>query len=165
MSEFITQIFKFYVGRLRPNFYALCGFDTTTLRCTADEDNILESHLSFPSGHTSMSFCGMGVLVWILLGRAESASRNSAGTSKLLFSYRKLNFVFAFLPWLYAGFVGTSRIVDNWHHPSDVIAGGLIGIFSSTISYHLWYPPIFSKTAGIPISICREKKKDLPVSK
>ena len=50
----------------------------------------------------------------------------------------KLGIVTAFLPWIYASFVACSRLVDNWHHPSDIVAGSLIGIFCSTLAYHLW---------------------------
>ena len=34
LSELVTQTAKFYVGRLRPNFYAMCGFSEETLECT-----------------------------------------------------------------------------------------------------------------------------------
>jgi len=38
MSEFVTRTAKFYVGRLRPNFYAMCGFDAPSLSCTAGSE-------------------------------------------------------------------------------------------------------------------------------
>jgi len=139
-SEFTTQVIKSYVGRLRPNFYHLCEFDITKLQCTATQDIINEARSSFPSGHSSLSFSGMGCLVWLLLGRSQKSNN-------------KTQIVMAFLPWTYACFVACSRIVDKWHHPSDVLAGSLIGIFASTLSYHLWYPNLYSQHAGTPVSL------------
>jgi len=57
------------------------------------------------------------------------------------------------LPWGWALFVGASRIVDQWHHPSDVLAGLLLGGLTSTVAYHAWYPPAWSPDAGVPWSL------------
>jgi hypothetical protein len=46
--------------------------------------------------------------------------------------------------------VAASRLVDHWHHPSDVLAGLGLGFVASTIAYHHWYPPVWSPYAGIP---------------
>mmetsp|Transcript_11437 Transcript_11437/g.14332 ORF Transcript_11437/g.14332 Transcript_11437/m.14332 type:complete len:292 (+) Transcript_11437:84-959(+) len=76
MSEFTTQILKLYVGRLRPNFYALCGFDVQLLSCTNPEKMVMEGRWSFPSGHSSLSFAGMTVLTLFLLGRVGIGGSN-----------------------------------------------------------------------------------------
>ena len=34
---------KLWVQRLRPNFYALCGFDYSTLKCMADLERVREA--------------------------------------------------------------------------------------------------------------------------
>lgn len=142
MSEFITQLIKAYVGRLRPNFYNLCEFDTQLLQCTADAHHIKEACSSFPSGHSSLSFSGMGVLVFFFLGRQRICD---GGKSVLP--------LICFLPWAYSSFVASSRLVDNWHHPSDILAGTMLGIFCSTVSYHLWYPSVLSPNSSMPLSI------------
>jgi len=163
MVQFSSSIVKMYVGRLRPNFYGLCDFNTTTLKCTADESHILEARSSFPSGHSSLSFGGMGCLVWFFLGRSgigKVSSKCNYGEEKgakrpfyeRTWTDNKLGIIATFLPWMYASFVACSRLVDNWHHPSDILAGSLIGIFCSTLAYHLWYPHVFSPNAGIPLS-------------
>jgi len=163
MTQFYTNMIKYYVGRLRPNFYALCQFNITTLECAADQSHIFEARSSFPSGHSSLSFCGMGCLVWFFLGRSgigKVSNKCSYGEEKgakrpfyeRQWTDNKFGIVAAFLPWMYASFVASSRLVDNWHHPSDILAGTLIGIFCSTLSYHLWYPNIFSPNAGLPLS-------------
>jgi len=163
ISEFTTQILKMYVGRLRPNFYALCSFDVVALQCTADIGHQYEARQSFPSGHSSLSFCGMGVLMWFLLGywiricsnggNNSNGSRDdvSRGRSALNHSHAKKGVFVALSPLAYSTFVAISRIVDNWHFPSDVLAGTIIGFSCATISYHLWFHPVFSDKVGCPI--------------
>lgn len=163
MSEFITCLIKYYVGRLRPNFYQLCGFDTATLTCTKSMEFITEARQSFPSGHSSLSTSGMGILAYFLLGRVGIASataafsgaggiHNKKTTSNNLLM-RKVYVFLALSPLAYSTFCASSRLVDNWHHPSDVVAGICIGLFCSTVNYHLWYPSVISsKFAGIPLS-------------
>lgn len=154
ISEFLTQVVKFYVGRLRPNFYALCGFDTATLSCMNSIEMETEGRSSFPSGHSSMSTSAMGVLAFFFLGRVGVAMTTTCNSGNQEMNARKkLYAFFALSPLLYSTFCGASRLVDNWHHPSDVVAGICLGLFCSTVGYHLFYPPVVSaKHAGIPLS-------------
>ena len=154
MSEFTTQMAKMYVGRLRPNFYALCEFDIQKLECTASEEHIMESRSSFPSGHSSLSFTGMGVLVWFLLGRSSTGFGPFGERKRRLrkFGNPKVSAVLALLPLCWATFVACSRLVDNWHHPSDIVAGTCIGVFFPSLVYHLYYPSFISNEAGLPLS-------------
>jgi membrane-associated phospholipid phosphatase len=46
-------------------------------------------------------------------------------------------------PYSWCIFVGVSRLADNWHHPSDVLAGLILGWTSATVAYHLWFPPVW----------------------
>ncbi|KAL7544071.1 hypothetical protein ACHAXR_013575 [Thalassiosira sp. AJA248-18] len=135
ISEVVTQTFKFYVGRLRPNFYAMCGFDKDTLQCTNGEEMEMEARMSFPSGHSSLSFCGLLCVVLFLLGRLgfgrNIGSMIASGRGKILIAV-------SFTPLLLCFWCATSRLVDNWHHPSDIIAGSILGSVSACISYHMW---------------------------
>lgn len=124
-SEGSTQLLKQWVLRRRPNFYQLCAFNMTTHHCEAEYHEVLEAQMSFPSGHSSLSWCGMIVLVWFLLRR-----RPSRGGKIHIF-------VCAVLPLAFATFVASSRIVDHWHHVSDVLTGVLIGCLSGTIGFHV----------------------------
>ena len=54
--------------------------------------------------------------------------------------------------------VASSRIVDNWHHPSDVVAGTMLGVAGAAIAYHLFYNPVSSSRAGIPLSSSSARK-------
>ena len=134
-SELFTNIFKFYVGRLRPNFYAMCGFDKETLQCANDVEMQMEARMSFPSGHSSRSFCGLLCVVLILLGRVGIArnigSIRASARGKLLL-------LLSFTPLLLAFWCATSRLVDNWHHSSDIIAGTVLGSVCALIGYHIW---------------------------
>jgi len=143
MSEFITGLIKAYVGRLRPNFYNLCKFDIELLQCTADPWVIKTAYSSFPSNHSSLAFTGMGVLVFFFLGRQRIYDAGGRSVLPLI----------CFLPWAYSSFVASSRLVDNWHHPSDILAGTLLGIFCSTVSYHLWYPSVLSPNSSVPLTV------------
>jgi membrane-associated phospholipid phosphatase len=168
LSESVTCTLKLYVSRHRPNFYHLCGFNPQTLQCEAELSKVHEASLSFPSGHSSLSFCGMTFLVYFALGRLAllTASNSSwtilGGRTILLYPYKSLLGVLCVLvPWSYCFFVAASRIVDYWHHPSDVVAGSLIGIAAATIGYHAFYPASHFGVgttatgikAGVPLSL------------
>ena len=156
ISELVTQTFKFYVGRLRPNFYAMCGFNSETLSCTASEEMQMEARMSFPSGHSSISFCGLICVVLFLLGRVGLGRPNIG--SRIASLRGKISIVMSFTPLLIAFWCATSRLVDNWHHPSDIIAGSILGTVCGVISYHIWYPHILSTHAGIPLSVIRAEE-------
>jgi membrane-associated phospholipid phosphatase len=106
-----TQLLKFYVRRPRPNYYALCGFTSANRKCASTEAN-----LSFPSGHSSLACNGMMYLVWFGVGQLRQCSRLSLGQKRIS------GLVLAIVPLSTAAWVGASRLVDKWHHPSDVVA-------------------------------------------
>ena len=151
IEQLTSQTLKMYVGRLRPNFYALCGFDTKLFKCTADLAHQTEARLSFPSGHSSLSFCSMGILMWFGLGcwiricnTGGDGSSYREGTAlghTMRQKFGRIGVLVALSPLLFSTFVAASRLADNWHHPSDIIAGTIIGFSCSTISYHLWWVP------------------------
>eukprot|EP00581_Thalassiosira_minuscula_P016406 CAMPEP_0183715112 /NCGR_PEP_ID=MMETSP0737-20130205/9468_1 /TAXON_ID=385413 /ORGANISM="Thalassiosira miniscula, Strain CCMP1093" /LENGTH=348 /DNA_ID=CAMNT_0025944185 /DNA_START=49 /DNA_END=1095 /DNA_ORIENTATION=+ len=151
ISELVTQTFKFYVGRLRPNFYDLCGFDKHTLECTNGDEMEMEARMSFPSGHSSLSFSGLVCVVLFLLGRVKSNKATLKG---------KILTVLSYTPVLLAMWCATSRLVDNWHHPSDILAGSILGTISAYISYHIWFPRLSSTYAGIPLSVLQQMEND-----
>ncbi|KAK2974860.1 hypothetical protein RJ640_021928 [Escallonia rubra] len=121
----LTDAIKDAVGRPRPDFFWRCFpngkgvFDpvTTNVMCTGLKSVIKEGHKSFPSGHTSWSFAGLGFLAWYLAGKIRVFDRRG--------HVAKLCYVL--LPLLVAALVGVSRIDDYWHHWQDVFAGGLLG--------------------------------------
>ena len=71
-----------------------------------------------------------------------------------------LYFLTAAIPWGWALFVGASRLVDKWHHPSDVVAGLCLGFATVTMMYHVWYPTCTSLFAGVPRMLLHELSGD-----
>ncbi|XP_057848962.2 lipid phosphate phosphatase 2 [Cryptomeria japonica] len=134
----ITDSIKDGVGRPRPDFYWRCFPDgnatydpiTTDVICHGDPAVIKEGHKSFPSGHTSWSFAGLGFLSWYLAGKINLFDRKGHASKLCII----------FLPLLAAALVGVSRVDDYWHHWQDVFAGGLIGMVIATLCYRQFFP-------------------------
>jgi membrane-associated phospholipid phosphatase len=153
LSEGATILLKFYVQRRRPNFYALCGWSSELLKCTASTQKIREASFSFPSGHSSLSSCAMVYLAWFCLSKVVAAR-----------GPRWLALVSCVLPVSWAFLVGASRLADHWHHPSDVIAGLVLGSVCATVAFHTWYPPVWSapQLVGLPWSLHNTDIAKLP---
>ncbi|KAK9721777.1 hypothetical protein K7432_003176 [Basidiobolus ranarum] len=147
LSFLITGILKSSVGRHRPDFIDRCRpqFEngvppidpplrlSSTKICTQADQYIFNDGLkSFPSGHTTMAFSGLGFFSFYLAGKLH------------LFDERGHTYkCFLILaPLLGASLVGISRITDYRHHWSDVVAGGLIGFTAAYFSYHQYYPSL-----------------------
>ncbi|KAJ7975167.1 lipid phosphate phosphatase 2 [Quillaja saponaria] len=134
----ITDAIKDAVGRPRPNFFWRCFPDgveifdkiTKDVVCHGDKKVVKEGYKSFPSGHTSWSFAGLGFLAWYLSGKIRVFDQRG--------HVAKLCIVL--LPLLTAALVGVSRVDDYWHHWTDVFAGGLIGVTVSSICYLQLFP-------------------------
>ncbi|CAL1389542.1 unnamed protein product [Linum trigynum] len=135
----ITDAIKDAVGRPRPDFFWRCfpdgkgKFDpiTTDVMCTGVKSVIKEGHKSFPSGHTSWSFAGLGFLALYLSGKVRVFDQKG--------HVAKLCIIF--FPLLFAALVGISRVDDYWHHWQDVFAGGLIGLVVASFCYLQFFPP------------------------
>ncbi|CAH8381728.1 unnamed protein product [Eruca vesicaria subsp. sativa] len=133
----ITDSIKLATGRPRPNFYWRCFPDGKEVfdalggvLCHGEPEEVKEGHKSFPSGHTSWSFAGLGFLSLYLSGKLKAFNREG--------HVAKLCIVF--VPLLAACLVGISRVDDYWHHWQDVFAGGLIGLFVAGFCYRQFYP-------------------------
>ncbi|XVF20721.1 hypothetical protein REPUB_Repub12eG0027600 [Reevesia pubescens] len=130
VTAVITDSIKNAVGRPRPDFFWRCfpdgkdAYDNWgNVLCHGDKSVIKEGHKSFPSGHTSWSFAGLGFLSLYLSGKIK-AFDHRGHVAKLCI---------IFLPLLAASLVGISRVDDYWHHWQDVFAGGLLGLVVATI--------------------------------
>ncbi|XP_022878913.1 lipid phosphate phosphatase 2-like isoform X1 [Olea europaea var. sylvestris] len=146
----ITDAIKDAVGRPRPDFFWRCFPDgkgvfhavTRNVHCTGLKSVIKEGHKSFPSGHTSWSFAGLGFLAWYLSGKIRVFDRRGH-VSKLCIM---------FLPLLVAALVGVSRVDDYWHHWQDVFAGGLLGMTVASFCYLQFFPPPYDVDGWAPHS-------------
>nr|GLL35348.1 lipid phosphate phosphatase 2 [Ipomoea trifida]GMD33956.1 probable lipid phosphate phosphatase 4 [Ipomoea batatas] len=138
IAAVITDSIKAAVGRPRPNFFWRCfpdgieAYDPVSgdVECTGLHKFIKEGYKSFPSGHTSLSFAGLGFLAWYLSGKIKAFDR-SGHSAKLCI---------VLLPYLVAALVGVSRVDDYWHHWTDVFAGAVIGSVVSSLCYLQFFP-------------------------
>ncbi|KAJ7975773.1 lipid phosphate phosphatase 2-like [Quillaja saponaria] len=140
------------VGRPRPDFFWRCFPDGKdfydklgNVVCHGDKNVIKEGHKSFPSGHTSWSFAGLGFLSLYLSGKIKVFDRGG--------HVAKLCIVI--LPLLFASLVGISRVDDYWHHWQDVFAGGLLGLTVATFCYLQFFPPPYHNEGWGPYAYFR----------
>lgn len=148
----ITDAIKDAVGRPRPDFFWRCFPDGKDrydqwgdVICHGDSKVIREGHKSFPSGHTSWSFAGLGFLSLYLAGKIK-AFDGKGHVAKLCI---------VVLPLLFAALVGISRVDDYWHHWQDVFAGGLIGLTVATLCYLQFFAPPYHPEGWGPYAFFR----------
>lgn len=147
----ITQIVKVTVGRPRPDVISRCqpipgsvdpvyGLSTVNI-CTQTVKYILDDGWrSFPSGHSSSSFAGLGFLTFYLAGKLHVFDkRGYAGKIWLVL-----------VPMSGAAFVAISRTMDYRHHWQDVVAGSALGLALSYFSYRQYYPGLGEADAHLP---------------
>ncbi|KAG9350559.1 hypothetical protein JZ751_024448 [Albula glossodonta] len=120
VSQSLTDLAKFTIGRPRPNFMAVCKPNVCKgymlqINCTGDVRAVKEARLSFYSGHSSF---GMYCMLFLAL---YVQARLVAKWARLLRPTIQF-FLVAF-----AVYVGYTRVSDYKHHWSDVLVGLLQG--------------------------------------
>ncbi|KAI6118461.1 phosphatidic acid phosphatase type 2/haloperoxidase [Pisolithus sp. B1] len=176
----ITQIVKVTVGRPRPDVLSRCqpvpgsvdpvyGLSTVNI-CTQTVQYILDDGWrSFPSGHSSSSFSGLGFLTFYLAGKLHVFDkRGYAGKIWLVLA-----------PMSGAAFVAISRtmdyrrtcrgaplsrrthlkayVLDHWQ---DVVAGSALGLVLSYFSYRQYYPGLGEADSHLPHMTRLEEPQD-----
>ncbi|CAI7865281.1 unnamed protein product, partial [Closterium sp. NIES-54] len=129
----LTNALKVSIGRPRPHFFIVCfpsgvpvyGSDGNA-QCNGSSSSVMESRVSFPSGHTSMSFSGLTYAALFLAAKLQAFSARGRGQLWRL--------VPSACCLAGAASVGITRIDDYWHFPFDVFMGGLIGAASVAIT-------------------------------
>lgn len=134
--QFLTNLGKYTIGRLRPHYIDVCKpmFTTTNLTridckikeyftyevdyiCTnVNTQRFHDAHLSFPSGHASTSVYTMIFLIFYL---------------KYTWNCRRMGLFTPFMQIVFfsvAFFTCLSRVVDHKHHFTDVLAGTVLGL-------------------------------------
>ncbi|KAJ3724469.1 PAP2-domain-containing protein [Lentinula raphanica] len=153
MAGVITQFTKITVGRPRPDLLDRCqprsgstdptfGLSTATVCTQIDMSLLKDGFRSFPSGHSSLSFAGLGFLAFYLAGKLH------------LFDHKGyLGKVWLFLaPLSGAALVAISRTMDYRHHWQDVLVGSILGIVMAYFSYRQYYPSLSSELCHQPYS-------------
>lgn len=193
-AAFYVQLFKLYVGRLRPNFFMKCGYavsqetlqanggmgsltEDELVRLADGECGVKEARVSFPSGHSTFAFAGCTMICLYLLGKIalQADLRSMPSTcitgiakrsAEAKFRYpgvptfplwKKVACIISMAPMLLSTWIACSRLVDNYHHPADVVAGSLLGAGCAFFAYALWFPWVFSPWSGIPLMLLHEE--------
>ncbi|XP_053144205.1 phospholipid phosphatase 1 isoform X2 [Hemicordylus capensis] len=125
ISQSLTDIAKYSIGRLRPHFLAVCEPDWSQINCSygyienfkclGEKAKVNEARLSFYSGHSSFSMYCMLFLALYLQARMKG------DWARLLRPTAQFGLIAASI------YVGLSRVSDYKHHWSDVLTGLLQG--------------------------------------
>lgn len=162
----ITQFVKITVGRPRPDIIDRCqpiqgssdpiyGLSTWHICTQTDERIMRDGFRSFLSGHSSLSFAGLGFLAYYLAGKLHLFDKRGH-TGKAWISLA---------PFAAAALVAISRTMDYRHHWHDVLMGSLLGTVMSYFTYRQYYPSLSSETSHKPYSprIKQEREAILPM--
>ncbi|KAI1341034.1 acid phosphatase/Vanadium-dependent haloperoxidase [Xylariaceae sp. FL0016] len=143
LASFLTDIVKNTVGRPRPDLIARCkpaaGTKPNVLVtidvCTeTDHHTLHDGWRSFPSGHSSFSFSGLGYLALFLAGQLRIfRDKKDLGRSLICLA-----------PLVGAAMIAISRCQDYRHDVYDVCTGSLLGIVIGFWSYRRYWPRLSS---------------------
>ena len=148
LTVLITNWIKLYCGYLRPVFYDLCEPNNNYQECTNPKSK--DARLSFPSGHSSLSFCGLSLLSFYLERRFGISSlrvwKVEPSTGLIVMALKspkeglfRIRSVVSYAPMLLAIFIASSRVHDNKHFPADVVGGSLLGGSIALLIHNIWY--------------------------
>lgn len=147
-----VNVVKGGAARPRPSFFYLCNYqgyqdavrsgdftayDAATAvgrvgdlsRCRADAATSRDAISSFPSGHSGLSFAGLGFLA-LALRWATAAPRARA---RDVFSVRAALAVGA--PLALATWIAITRVRDHRHFPVDIGVGGALGGLAAALAW------------------------------
>ena len=147
----ITDVLKVGAGRLRPDFLSRCLPSAIDGSCTnGDSALIRDGKLSFPSGHSSLSFACMTFVMLYLMSKLKLYDQERNRKFHTGGSFWKL--IACISPLGIACFVAISRTLDYHHNFSDILAGCVLGIFVAIFCYFLNYPTLFSSDCDLPFN-------------
>jgi len=162
-----TDFGKKYVGRPRPNFISYTGYNFTSEIYTLPH-NMRDAFQSFPSGHSSTAFAGLGFLtLWLYANLYRYWRIGGAGGGILahedgllasdsdVYRRRKLReakvrlyglhdnqlplLLLITVPLWLAAYIAFTRVRDNHHNYDDILAGAVLGSFCALGSFHALY--------------------------
>ncbi|KAF4550060.1 Diacylglycerol pyrophosphate phosphatase-like protein [Elsinoe fawcettii] len=152
LTIFLTDIVKNSVGRPRPDLIARCKPKSDTPKdklvgievCTETQPHLLQDGWrSFPSGHSSFAFSGLGYLGFFFASQLY-ALRPNVDLARMML---------VMTPFVAAALIAISRLEDYRHDVFDVTAGSILGV---TIAYLTWrrhYPKLSSPQCATPYAL------------
>lgn len=109
--------------------------------CTETSHHLLhDGWRSFPSGHSSFSFAGLGYIAVFLTGQLRIMHPHTSLSNVLL----------CLCPLLGAALIAISRCEDYRHDVWDVCAGSALGLLVALFTYRRYYPNLRSKACDEP---------------
>ncbi|CAH8654808.1 unnamed protein product [Schistosoma rodhaini] len=147
---FLTTITKYYLGRLRPHFWDICrpnvpvnctGLQTTYTCQGTDSKLIADVFLSFMSGHASTASASLFFTVIYLQARLHLPA---------------IPFLRPFLQYVLLSvlfYICATRVTDHYHHPTDVLAGAMLGFLTSVFAFFWYLGNVFSQREGPKTSL------------
>lgn len=149
LTAFLTDIIKNAVGRPRPDLIARCKpkpgtpehkLVTLSVCTERDHHTLHDGWRSFPSGHSSWAFSGLGYLALFLAGQLR-LFRPHADLAKVLV---------VLAPLVAASLIAMSRLADYRHDVFDVTVGSLLGMSVAYFSYRRYYRPLKHPKCDVP---------------
>jgi len=149
LTSFLTDVVKNSVGRPRPDLIARCKpakgtseHSLVTIEvCTETNQHVLQDGWrSFPSGHSSFAFSGLGYLALVLAGQMH-VFRPRTDLARVLL---------ALAPLIGAALIAISRCEDYRHDVYDVTVGSLLGLLVAHSTYRRYYPGLQSSRCDTP---------------
>ncbi|KIW29780.1 uncharacterized protein PV07_05568 [Cladophialophora immunda] len=149
LTSLITDIIKSAIGRPRPDLISRCqpkpgtpGYALVTIAVCTQPDlrTLLDGWRSFPSGHSSWAFSGLGYLSLFLAGQMHVFRPRTDLASILLF----------LAPLVCAALVAMSRLADYRHDIWDVSSGSLLGLVIAYTTYRRDYRPLTHPDCDVP---------------
>ncbi|SAM07206.1 hypothetical protein [Absidia glauca] len=165
LSVVFTQAIKVTVGRPRPDFLDRCqpaldvtdpplGLSNYTICTTPIDSHIMrDAFKSFPSGHSSFSFAGLGYLGLYFAGKLRIFDERGH-------TYKGFTFIF---PLIGALLVAITRTRDYRHHWHDVTIGLLLGSLCAFFAYRQYHPALGHASCHAPFALRFQNEGLLPV--
>ncbi|GAO14644.1 uncharacterized protein UV8b_05289 [Ustilaginoidea virens] len=152
LTSFLTDVVKNAVGRPRPDLLDRCRPSASTKPNVLVGIEVCQSHesfklqdgwRSFPSGHSSFSFAGLGFLSLFLAGQLHVFDHPVGG--------RDLGrALICLLPLIGATLIAISRCEDYRHDVYDVCVGSALGMSVAYWSYRRHWPRLSSPKCSEP---------------
>lgn len=160
-TSIVTDILKNFIGRHRPDFLARCMpkddapidvLVTAKEVCTTDNiGRLMDGFRTTPSGHSSISFAGLGYTALWLNGQLITRHYTLGAWRSIV----------ACSPYLGASLIALSRTEDYRHHFVDIILGSILGIVIGLWSYFRYFPKLTTGKCYEPTLLLEEEKEEI----